>query len=226
MRWPLFARGLYSAEDVLELFTRSTGHGLSGFVVFSKSKPAEAATTDSGAPRPDELPDFAAIYDRHFALVWRLASSSRVPQVHLDDVVQETFLVIHRKLPTFEGRSSLRTWIAAITRNTAKEFLQRKRHQLLGNEIDPDASASAAMTPAEHLDAARAATLLDTFLDEMPEEQRDVFVLAEVEQMTGAEIATVLETNPNTVRTRLRAARMSFQASLARHRARERWREA
>jgi RNA polymerase sigma-70 factor (ECF subfamily) len=144
----------------------------------------------------------------------------------LDDVVQETFLVIHRKLPTFEGRSSLRTWIAAITRNTAAEFLRRKRHQLLGAGVDPDASASATMSPAEQLEATAAAQLLDEFLDEMPEEQRDVFLLAEVEQMTANEIGAVLDVNPNTVRTRLRAARMSVQASLARHRAAERWREA
>jgi RNA polymerase sigma-70 factor (ECF subfamily) len=206
------------------------------FAVFSKSKeadtlttgsvlvPASSSTTGSGGP-VDELPDFATVYDRHFAFVWRLAANLRVPQSHLDDVVQETFLVIHRKLPSFEGRSSLRTWIAAITRNTAKEFSRRKRHQLLGGEIDPDAAASAALTPAEQLEAAAAAALLDRFLDELPEEQRDVFILAEVEQMTANEIATVLDTNPNTVRTRLRAARKSVQASLARHRAAERWRE-
>ncbi|HTM43549.1 MAG TPA: sigma-70 family RNA polymerase sigma factor, partial [Polyangiaceae bacterium] len=138
---------------------------------------------------------------------------------------QETFLVIHRKLPTFEGRASLRTWIAAVARNTALEFSRRKRNQILSNEIDPDAAQSAAPTPVEQLEAAAAAKLLDRFLDEMPEEQRDVFVLAEVEEMTANEIAEVLETNPNTVRTRLRAARMSLNASLARYRAQERWRE-
>lgn len=216
----------------------------SGLAVFSKSKNAERATVGSGlAPatgsetgdwdpslnRPEsggpiDLPNFATIYDSHFALVWRLAASSRVPKSHLDDVVQETFLVIHRKLPTFEGRSSLRTWIAAITRNTAKEFLRRKRHHLLGSEVDPDSSASTSLSPAEQLEAAAAAQLLDKFLDEMPEEQRDVFVLAEIEQMTANEIGAVLDVNPNTVRTRLSAARKSVQASLSRHRAAERWR--
>jgi RNA polymerase sigma-70 factor, ECF subfamily len=171
------------------------------------------------------VPDFAKVYDLHFAFVWRLAANSRVPPSHLDDVVQETFLVIHRKLPTFEGRASLRTWIAAVTRNTAKEFLRRKRNRLLGNELDPDSSASASLSPAEQLEATTAAQLLDRFLDELPDEQRDVFILAEVEQMTATEIASVLEMNPNTVRSRLRAARQGVQASLARHRAAERWRE-
>jgi RNA polymerase sigma-70 factor (ECF subfamily) len=171
------------------------------------------------------VPDFATIYDRHFAFVWRLAANSHVPSAHLDDVVQETFLVIHRKLPTFEGRASLRTWIAAITRNTAREFLRRKRNQILGNDVDPDASASDSMTPADRLEAVGAAKLLDGFLAEMPEELREIFILAEIEDLTAMEISAILETNPNTVRTRLRAARKSVQASLARHRAKERWRE-
>lgn len=206
--------------------------------VFSKSNDADpltteavaepAASTEAGsgaAPSPD-VPDFPRLYDQYFPFVWRLAASSRVPPAHLDDVVQETFLVIYRRLPSFEGRSSLRTWIAAITRNTALEFLRRKRHRLLGSDVDPDAAASSAMTPAERHETHAAAQLLDQFLDELPEEQREIFVLAEVEQMTASEIAAVLETNPNTVRTRLRAARMSVQASLARHRAAQRWKDA
>ena len=206
-----------------------------GLAVFSKSKdegaltqsvvPVPAESSETGSGGPIELPDFASLYDAHFAFVWRLAASSRVPSSHLDDVVQETFLVIHRKLPTFEGRSSLRTWIASITRNTAQEFLRRKRHHLLGTEVDPDSSASASLTPAEQLEAHTAAQLLDAFLDELPEEQRDVFILAEVEQMTVNEIGGVLDVNPNTVRTRLAAARKGVQASLARHRAKERWKE-
>jgi RNA polymerase sigma-70 factor, ECF subfamily len=206
-----------------------------GVAVFSKSKSAGPLTSEgvlapapipaTGGGGPIDLPDFATIYDQHFAFVWRLAAMSRVPASHLDDVVQETFLVIHRRLPSFEGRSSLRTWIAAVTRNTAHEFVRRKRHQLLGNELDPDASASAALTPAEQLEATAAAQLLDQFLGELPDDQREIFVLAEVEQMTAIEIGSVLEMNPNTVRTKLRAARMSVQASLARHRAAERWRE-
>jgi RNA polymerase sigma-70 factor (ECF subfamily) len=206
-----------------------------GLAVFSKSKDdgaltqgavlAPADSPASGSGGPIELPDFASLYDAHFAFVWRLAANSRVPSSYLDDVVQETFLVIHRKLPSFEGRSSLRTWIASITRNTALEFMRRKRHKLLGTEVDPDSSASASLNPAEQLDAVTAAQLLDRFLDELPEEQRDVFILAEVEQMTANEIGAVLDVNPNTVRTRLAAARKSVQASLARHRAKERWKE-
>jgi RNA polymerase sigma-70 factor, ECF subfamily len=235
----LFASPLYSSDFArlvaLEGMLAARVAAFSWLTAFAKSKDDGALTTGAvlvpaegsgtGSEGPVEVPDFATIYDRHFAFVWRLAANCRVPQSHLDDVVQEIFLVIHRKLPGFEGRSSLRTWIASISRYTAKEFLRRKRHQMLGTEVDPDASASTSMTPAEQLEAVAAAQLLDQFLDELPEEQREAFILAEVEQMTAEEIAVVLESNSNTVRSRLRSARQGVQASLARHRAQERWRD-
>lgn len=224
-----------AAAPVSSLFAGLVARARTALLVFSKSNEAGTPTTgevavpassSTAAPLgPVEVPDFATVYDLHFQFVWRLAANCRVPASHLDDVVQETFLAIHRKLPTFEGRSSLRTWIASVTRITAMEFVRRKRHQLLGSEVDPDASASAALNPAEQLEAQAAAALLDQFLDELPDDQRDVFLLAEVEQMTANEIGDVLEMNPNTVRTKLRSARMSVQASLARHRAGERWRD-
>lgn len=201
--------------------------------VFSKSDDAERLTKgevqrpavgkEPGAGGSIQAPDFSTLYDTYFPFVWRLAANSRVPRSHLDDVVQETFLVIHRKLPSFEGRSSLRTWIAAVTRVAVQDFLRRKRHQLLGSEMDPEAAASPARTPAEQLEAAGAAELLDRLLDELPEAQREVFILAEVEQLTASEIGEVLDVNANTVRTRLAAARKGLQVSLARHRAQERW---
>lgn len=224
-----------SAAALLSAFAGVVAQAWARLLVFSKSNEAGTPTTgevavpassSTAAPMgPAEVPDFATVYDRHFAFVWRLAANCRVPPSHLDDVVQETFLAIHRKLPSFEGRSSLKTWIASVTRITAVEFVRRKRHQLLGSNVDPDTSASTALNPAEQLEANAAAALLDQFLDELPDEQRDVFLLAEVEQMTASEIGDVLEMNPNTVRTRLRTARMAVQASLARHRAAERWRD-
>ena len=67
------------------------------------------------ATRPDVL-SFDQVYDTHFDFVWRYARNRGVPPSALDDVVQEVFIVVHRKLATFEGRSSVRTWLAMITR--------------------------------------------------------------------------------------------------------------
>ena len=53
---------------------------------------------------------FRQVYDTYFAFVWRAAANRGVPAAAMDDVVQEVFLVVHRKLPEFEGRSTLRTW--------------------------------------------------------------------------------------------------------------------
>src|SRR5207237_1372370 len=72
--------------------------------------------------------------------------------------------------------------------------------------LDND-SASTARGPAEELDAKAAVRVLDELLARMPEAQREVFILHEVEQMTGREIAEAVGANENTVHTRLRAAR-------------------
>ena len=66
---------------------------------------------------------------------------------------------------------------------------------------------------------------LHTILDELDDEKREVFVLAELEQMTVPEIADAVEANVNTVYSRLRAARREFDQAVLRHRAREQWRE-
>src|SRR5688572_25865929 len=68
-------------------------------------------------------PTFEAVYAEHFAMVWRLVAH-RVPQAALDDVVQEVFLVVHRKLPEFEGRSTVRTWVFGIVRRVVRDYVR------------------------------------------------------------------------------------------------------
>ncbi len=66
--------------------------------------------------------------------------------------------------------------------------------------------------------------LLHAILDEMDDDRREIFVMAELEQLTMPDIAATLGLNVNTAYARLRAARQTFEASLERHRARDEWR--
>ena len=85
---------------------------------------------------------------------------------------------------------------------------------LLAGEADgPDETA------AKH----EAATFLRGFLATLDDDRRDVFVLAELEQLKAAEIATVLNTPVNTIYSRVRLARIEFSKAVARHRARDNW---
>jgi RNA polymerase sigma-70 factor (ECF subfamily) len=162
---------------------------------------------------------FREVYDRYFGFVWRSAANRGVPTAALDDVVQEVFIVIHRKLPEFESRSSLRTWIAAIVRRVVADYKKKRGNQPVGDET-LEREPSIAPSSPEALEGKAALELLDALLAKMTKEQREVFILHEIEQMSGAEIADLTSTNENTVWTRLRTARRIFQEGVARQRAR------
>lgn len=187
----------------------------------------EGGASSTGSLRPStvqepaaETPAFREVYDRYFAFVWRSAANRGVPAAALDDVVQEVFIVIHRKLPEFEGRSSVRTWLAGITRRVVADYVRKRGNQPAGDESlerEPAGSIGA----VEAVEQKAALELLDVLLAKMNDEQREVFVLHEIEHLSGAEIAELTETNENTVWTRLRAARRVFQEGVARQRARQ-----
>jgi RNA polymerase sigma-70 factor (ECF subfamily) len=176
--------------------------------------PGPAAVRASAAPPPVSAPGFEEVYETYFGFVWRNVLNRGVPTSGVDDVVQEVFLVVHRKLPEFEGRSSLRTWLAAIVRRVVSDHV-RKRGNAPAGEALVDEGVSPQGGPAEAFEKKVAVLTLDRLLARMPEEQREVFILHEIEEMTGREIAEATSTNENTVHTRLRAARRIFQDGLA-----------
>jgi RNA polymerase sigma-70 factor (ECF subfamily) len=78
--------------------------------------------------------------------------------------------------------------------------------------------------PHEALAKAEAARLVQRLLEELDDEKREVFVLAELEQLTAVEIAEALGVNASTVSSRLRAARRDFERAAERYRRRDTWR--
>ncbi len=177
-----------------------------------------------GGERDDAAParlDFEALYEAHFHYVWRSLRRLGVPAGLLEDATQDTFLVVHRRLDDFEGRSSVRTWLFAIAILVARSHRRRlarkgRTEPLVGEVPSPLAG------PVELVEKRRAAEFLDEFLATLDDDRRAVFVLAELEQMTAPEIQDALGVKLNTVYSRLRSARQAFEAAVARHQARER----
>lgn len=175
-------------------------------------------------------PTFDDVYDEHFAFVWRSARALGVPDHAVDDVAQEIFVTVHARLDDFEGRSTLRTWIYGIARNVVRAHRRAGKKHDRGDlphegSVDPDSLADAAeKDPESRAARAEAAQVLITLLDSLDDDKREVFVLAELEQLTVPEIAEMLEEKPNTVYSRLRLAREAFAAAAERHRARDTWR--
>ncbi|WP_394845047.1 sigma-70 family RNA polymerase sigma factor [Pendulispora brunnea] len=172
--------------------------------------------------------DFDTLYSAHAKFVWRAVVRLGVEPMAVEDVVQEIFLVVHRGLHDFEWRSSARTWIYGIAVNVVRHHRRaraRKSHnaqesaeQLCTFPADP------AHAPDAILEKAQAALLLLRVLDNLSSDLREVFVLAELEEITLAEIGKILGISSNTVASRLRAARQKFDQALVRERARDTWR--
>lgn len=174
--------------------------------------------------------DFDAVYDAYFAFVWRSVRRLGILDSAIDDVVQDVFVVVHRRLSTFEGKSSLKSWLFGIVLHVvrdARRTLRRKPAQLGGAARageDVDEVAADASGPHESLAKREAVRVLHDLLDAMPDDRREVFILAELEQMSVPEIAEAVGANVNTVYSRLRAARADFERGVARAKASDEWR--
>lgn len=185
--------------------------------VFDQAVPAKAP------PRRQSLV-FDDVYREHFAFVWRAAKRLGAVDGSLDDVVQEVFVVVHRRLGDFEGRSSVKTWLFGIALRIVRDHRRAVRRRPIEPAVDVDTLESTANGPAENAEKAEAVRVLHALLDELADERREVFVMADLEQMTMPEIAEALGINVNTAYARLRLARQEFEQALARHRARDQWR--
>ena len=160
-------------------------------------------------------PAFRQVYDEQAAFVWRSMRRLGVRDADLEDACQEVFVVVHRKLDEFAGRSAVRTWVFGICLRVAADH--RKRAHVRREEpvaAVPDAGAPA--TQADGLERKQARALLDAILDELDEDQRAAFVLYELEQWPMAEVASALGCPLQTAYSRLHAARRHVEAAATR----------
>jgi RNA polymerase sigma-70 factor (ECF subfamily) len=176
---------------------------------------------------PAEPATFQQVYDTHVDYVWRTVCRLGIRGAAVQDVTQEVFLVVHRKLAEFEGRASVKTWLFRIARRVVRDHrrtIQRKDGHTDGAADVDEVPADVESGPDVSAAKAEAVRLLYRILDSLDEDKREVFVLAELEQWPAPQIAQALEINVNTVYSRLRLAREGFNLALARHRTRDHWR--
>lgn len=165
------------------------------------------------APPVAAVPTFDEVYAAHFAFVWRILRTFGVPPAALEDAAQDVFVVVHRRLPEFEGRAAITTWLFAIARRVAgahrrKDGMNAARTEPLGDE-----PAGASDTFAAFSRAQAAATVM-AILDTMDEDKRVVFALVELEQLSVPEVTRMLDLNLNTAYSRLRLARQAFESAV------------
>lgn len=176
--------------------------------------PMPHALDDRDPPQPSgHVPPFREIYREHFGFVFRTLRALGVPGASLDDAVQEVFVVVHRRLGDFEGRSTLRTWLFSITHKVALNARRRERRKGGLSPLDVD-TPDPRRSPEEQTEAARSWRFVHGFLENLDEGKRAVFVLCLLEEATAVEAADALGIPVNTVYSRLHALRRSFRAAL------------
>src|SRR5689334_22836726 len=130
--------------------------------------------------------EFDEIYARYGSFVRRSILKLGAPETALDDIAQDVFLVVHRRLESFEGRASMKTWLFAIVRRVIADYrrTRTRREMVLSLALDGlDVQAVVDLAHAGPLDAvlhAEAVRAAHGILASMNEEHRRLFILAEI----------------------------------------------
>lgn len=186
--------------------------------VWADARPSanlDAALRSPGVPR-----DFRAFYDLWFEDVARWIRALGGPAADRDDLVQEVFLVVRRRLDDFDGVNPA-GWLYRITRRQVRDFRRRSWVKHIFNRWrveDLERLQHGAGGPAAALERKEDQRVLQAILAKIREERRLAFVLFEIEGLSGEEIARIQNVPINTVWTRLYQARKDFFALAARYR--------
>lgn len=167
---------------------------------------------------------FTAIVRTHHASLCRLARTFVGSGAVAEEVVQDTWLAVVRGVDRFEGRSSLKTWLFHILVNRARTTATRERRS--DSVVDPDADRFDGVgvwsTPPvpwsdqveDRVTAEQVATLARDLLETLPDSQRQVVVLRDVEGLTAAEVARLLGLSDANQRVLLHRGRAKLREAL------------
>lgn len=174
-------------------------------------------------PKPGTAPpEFREVYEAWFDYVWRTLRRLGVREADLADATQEAFVVVHRRLPSFEVELPVGPWIAGIAFRVAAQERRRARHRRERlTDFACDSTAGGGATPEEAAMTAQRARRVLAALDTLDLDRRVVFVLHEMDGTSCPDIARALEVPTNTVYSRLRVARERFKAAIDRLRLRD-----
>ena len=175
------------------------------------TRPKPTAPTASGAT-------FTAIYDAWFENVLRWLRALGAPEADREDIAQDVFLVVRRRLHTFDGRN-LAGWLYQITKRQVRDFRRRtwiKRIFTREHTYALDDMADVRIGPADELERKQDQRILAALLAKLNPDRRAALVLFEIDGLSGEEIARIQGVPLNTVWKRLHTARKEFLALVAR----------
>lgn len=154
----------------------------------------------------DSPPSMRTVFDEHARYIIRTLRHLGVREADVEDVAQEVFVTVHRKLPEFEGRSKLRTWLYAICLRVASDH-RRRAYVVRERVTDSPPVDGGERTGAEPDTNLESRAFVLELLGELDDDKRDVLVLYEIEGLTMREVADVVGCPLQTAYSRLHAGR-------------------
>jgi RNA polymerase sigma-70 factor (ECF subfamily) len=160
-------------------------------------------------------PTVAELFKAHAGFVWRVLQHLGVSEPDIEDATQEVFVVVHRRLADYCERDRARSWLYAICARVAKDHRRRIRRR---REQVTDQPPELSYPPPQAAELANRQSLAfgQRLLAALPENQRTVFLLYELEQMSMTEVALAVGCPVQTAYARLHKARERIFAEVAR----------
>lgn len=164
------------------------------------------------------------VHARHGEFIWKTLYRMGVRSPHLEDVYQEVFLVVHRRLDSYAGHCAITTWLFEVCFRVAAGY--RRRAHFRREQLVPDAATACCVTaptptPEREFEKRQAADRLQDVLSTLNLEQRVVFTMFELEGLSCEQIGESIGVPVGTVYSRLHRARKAFLRALGRQKARD-----
>jgi RNA polymerase sigma-70 factor (ECF subfamily) len=168
-----------------------------------------------GAPEP--ALEIRAIYREHGRFVWLSLQRLGIHPSDLDDIAQDVFMIVHRRLDTFDRRARISTWLFGICMRVAANYRRRRRwtREVLAGGFEDERPA--ALAGADEVLARREQReMAERALNRLEVAKRATFVMFELESLTCNEIAELMNVPVGTVYSRLHSARRELEKTIAR----------
>lgn len=166
--------------------------------------------------------DAAAVHAKHGPFVWATLQRLGVRDAYLDDVYQEVFIVVHKRLSSFDTSAPMPPWLFGICVRVAAAHRRRAHHRReeVTDAVHAADARSERRTPEDEANDAQSRRQLQAILDEMDLARRAIFVMFEIDELSCDEIAATLGIPVGTVYSRLHHARKEFARAVDRWRSR------
>ena len=169
--------------------------------------------------------EFSRLVDAYSGPIYRLGLKMLGIPSDAEDVLQNTFLKAFQHLKDFEGRSSISTWLYRIAANEALMMLRKQRPEVTLSDVTPENDDNDDYSPAQFIDwrqlpedeflSSEAQVAMDSAVQHLPENQRIVFILRDIEGLSIQETGEALNLSEAAVKTRLLRARLRLREELS-----------